>query len=116
MLMFDIPFGTTDWTGVERTEHAGENGDASASRHDAHDAGHRRQTAKSVDDRSPTKLSLIRRSPMRHRIECIVAASRGQRNEQGTARSCETEDRAGQDVVGDEHGRGLACATERSAC
>ena len=28
MLMFDIPFGTTDWTGVERTEHAGETGKA----------------------------------------------------------------------------------------
>jgi hypothetical protein len=26
MLMFDIPFGTTDWEGVERTEHAGETG------------------------------------------------------------------------------------------
>jgi len=28
MLMFDIPFGTTDWAGVERTEHAGETGKA----------------------------------------------------------------------------------------
>jgi len=28
MLMFDIPFGTTDWDGVERTEHAGETGKA----------------------------------------------------------------------------------------
>src|SRR5580704_12952489 len=28
MLMFDIPFGTTDWTGVERTEHAGDTGKA----------------------------------------------------------------------------------------
>ena len=28
MLMFDIPFGTTDWEGVERTEHAGETGKA----------------------------------------------------------------------------------------
>ena len=28
MLMFDIPFGTTDWSGVERTEHAGETGKA----------------------------------------------------------------------------------------
>ena len=26
--MFDIPFGTTDWEGVERTEHAGETGKA----------------------------------------------------------------------------------------
>ena len=28
MLMFDIPFGTTDWDGVERTEHPGETGKA----------------------------------------------------------------------------------------
>src|SRR5471032_1138894 len=28
MLMFDIPFGTTDWNDVERTEHAGETGKA----------------------------------------------------------------------------------------
>ena len=28
MLMFDIPFGTTDWGGVERTEHPGETGKA----------------------------------------------------------------------------------------
>jgi quercetin dioxygenase-like cupin family protein len=28
MLMFDIPFGTTDWSDVERTEHAGETGKA----------------------------------------------------------------------------------------
>ena len=28
MLMFDIPFATTDWSGVERTEHAGETGKA----------------------------------------------------------------------------------------
>ncbi len=28
MLMFDIPFGTTDWSGVERTEHPGETGTA----------------------------------------------------------------------------------------
>jgi quercetin dioxygenase-like cupin family protein len=28
MMMFDIPFGTTDWSGVERTEHAGETGTA----------------------------------------------------------------------------------------
>jgi hypothetical protein len=28
MLMFDIPFGTTDWEDVERTEHAGETGKA----------------------------------------------------------------------------------------
>ena len=28
MLMFDIPFGTTDWDAVERTEHAGETGKA----------------------------------------------------------------------------------------
>ena len=27
MLMFDIPFGTTEWEGVERTEHAGDTGD-----------------------------------------------------------------------------------------
>jgi hypothetical protein len=26
MKMDDIPFGTTDWTGVERTEHKGETG------------------------------------------------------------------------------------------
>jgi len=26
MLMFDIPFGTTDWSDVERTEHPGETG------------------------------------------------------------------------------------------
>ncbi len=26
MLMFDIPFGTTDWDSVERTEHPGETG------------------------------------------------------------------------------------------
>ena len=26
--MFDIPFGTTDWDGVERTEHPGETGKA----------------------------------------------------------------------------------------
>ena len=26
--MFDIPFGTTDWEDVERTEHAGETGKA----------------------------------------------------------------------------------------
>ena len=26
--MFDIPFGTTDWAGVERTEHPGETGKA----------------------------------------------------------------------------------------
>jgi quercetin dioxygenase-like cupin family protein len=26
MLMFEIPFGTTDWDGVERTEHTGETG------------------------------------------------------------------------------------------
>src|SRR5665213_329847 len=28
MLMFEIPFGTTDWNGVERTEHPGETGKA----------------------------------------------------------------------------------------
>ena len=28
MLMFDIPFGTTAWDEVERTEHAGETGKA----------------------------------------------------------------------------------------
>src|ERR1700726_2987366 len=28
MLMFDIPFGTTDWHDVERTEHPGETGKA----------------------------------------------------------------------------------------
>lgn len=28
MLMFDISFGTTDWAGVERTEHLGETGTA----------------------------------------------------------------------------------------
>ena len=28
MLMFDIPFGTTEWDGVERTEHPGETGKA----------------------------------------------------------------------------------------
>ena len=28
MLMFEIPFGTTDWAAVERTEHAGETGKA----------------------------------------------------------------------------------------
>ena len=28
MLMFDIPFVTTDWHGVERTEHPGETGKA----------------------------------------------------------------------------------------
>jgi hypothetical protein len=28
MLMFEIPFGTTDWDGVERTEHPGETGKA----------------------------------------------------------------------------------------
>ena len=28
MLMFDIAFGTTDWEGVERTEHPGETGKA----------------------------------------------------------------------------------------
>ena len=28
MLMFDIPFGTTDWGDVERTEHPGETGKA----------------------------------------------------------------------------------------
>ena len=28
MLMFEIPFGTTDWGSVERTEHAGETGKA----------------------------------------------------------------------------------------
>ena len=28
MLMFDIPFGTTEWEGVERTEHAGDTGKA----------------------------------------------------------------------------------------
>ncbi|MBM3643950.1 MAG: hypothetical protein FJX02_06365 [Alphaproteobacteria bacterium] len=28
MLMFDIPFGTTDWATVERTEHKGETGTA----------------------------------------------------------------------------------------
>ncbi|MBL0891008.1 MAG: DHCW motif cupin fold protein [Gemmatimonadaceae bacterium] len=28
MLMFDIPFGTTDWAAVERTEHPGETGKA----------------------------------------------------------------------------------------
>ena len=28
MKMSDIPFGTTDWSGVERTEHAGETGKA----------------------------------------------------------------------------------------
>jgi hypothetical protein len=28
MLMFDIPFGTTDWSGVARTEHPGETGKA----------------------------------------------------------------------------------------
>ncbi|MEI7872910.1 MAG: DHCW motif cupin fold protein [Alphaproteobacteria bacterium] len=28
MLMFEIPFGTTDWADVERTEHAGETGKA----------------------------------------------------------------------------------------
>ena len=28
MLMFEIPFGTTDWEGVERTEHPGETGKA----------------------------------------------------------------------------------------
>ncbi len=28
MKLSDIPFGTTDWTGVEPTEHAGENGTA----------------------------------------------------------------------------------------
>lgn len=28
MKMHDIPFGTTDWSGVERTEHAGETGTA----------------------------------------------------------------------------------------
>jgi hypothetical protein len=28
MLMFDIPFGTTDWADVERTEHPGETGKA----------------------------------------------------------------------------------------
>lgn len=28
MLMFDIPFATTDWNDVERTEHAGETGKA----------------------------------------------------------------------------------------
>ncbi|MFO1085891.1 MAG: DHCW motif cupin fold protein [Reyranellaceae bacterium] len=28
MLMFDIPFGTTDWSDVERTEHPGETGKA----------------------------------------------------------------------------------------
>ena len=28
MLMFDIPFGTTDWSGVQRTEHPGETGKA----------------------------------------------------------------------------------------
>ena len=28
MLMFDIPFGTTAWEDVERTEHAGETGKA----------------------------------------------------------------------------------------
>ena len=27
--MSDIPFGTTDWSGVERTEHKGESGTAS---------------------------------------------------------------------------------------
>ena len=26
MLMFEIPFGTTDWSSVERTEHTGETG------------------------------------------------------------------------------------------
>lgn len=28
MLMFEIPFGTTDWESVERTEHPGETGKA----------------------------------------------------------------------------------------
>lgn len=28
MLMFEIPFGTTDWEAVERTEHPGETGKA----------------------------------------------------------------------------------------
>ena len=28
MQMSDIPFGTTDWSGVERTEHSGETGAA----------------------------------------------------------------------------------------
>ena len=28
MLMMNIPFGTTDWSDVERTEHAGETGKA----------------------------------------------------------------------------------------
>ena len=28
MQMSDIPFGTTDWSGVERTEHSGETGSA----------------------------------------------------------------------------------------
>jgi len=28
MLMFDIPFGTTDWNDVEPTEHPGETGKA----------------------------------------------------------------------------------------
>lgn len=28
MLMFEIPFGTTDWESVERTEHLGETGKA----------------------------------------------------------------------------------------
>jgi len=28
MLMFEIPFGTTTWDEVERTEHAGETGKA----------------------------------------------------------------------------------------
>ena len=28
MLMFDIPFGTTDWDDVKRTEHPGETGKA----------------------------------------------------------------------------------------
>jgi quercetin dioxygenase-like cupin family protein len=28
MLMLNIPFGTTDWSGIERTEHAGETGKA----------------------------------------------------------------------------------------
>ena len=28
MLMFEIPFGTTDWDGVQRTEHPGETGKA----------------------------------------------------------------------------------------
>src|SRR5262245_36281379 len=28
MLMFNIPFGTTDWSEVERTEHPGETGTA----------------------------------------------------------------------------------------